>query len=46
MKLSMDNHNFPYLVIALCLILGSGMVYFTHGDMVKGVRRIRKWCHI
>lgn len=42
----MVNHNLPYLVLVLCLILGAGLVYFTHRDMVRGVRRIRKWCHI
>jgi nitrate reductase gamma subunit len=39
----MANDHLAYLVLVLCAILGAGMVYFTHGDMLKGIRRIRRW---
>lgn len=38
--------NLVYLSLVLWPIAIGFMVKYTRGDMVKGVRRIRKWCHI
>lgn len=42
----MVNDNLAYLILAGCGGLVALMVKYTRGDMVKGLRRIRKWCHI
>lgn len=42
----MANDNLAYLVVVLCSIAILFLVKYTRGDMARGVRRIRKWCHI